>query len=110
MEGALVEYRVTVTIAEHGFSDEAAESALDALLEIAEAAGPVVSQDAESGEMRLTIALDADDAWTAAEQASSVFAEALDKTGLPVTEVIGVQVTAVEREDSTENVRELVSA
>lgn len=101
---------MTMTIAQHGFSDEAAEKCLDALLDIYPESGPVVSQDTVSGGLTLTIALDATDPWAAANLGARILTKSLSRAELPVTPITDVNVTMVEHYDSTENVRELVEA
>jgi hypothetical protein len=110
VEGALVEYRVTITIAEHGFSDEAADRCLDAFLALDPAAGPVVSQNAASGHLSVTIAVEATDPWAAANLSARIFTKGLEATGLAVTPIIDVSVTQVESENLTCDDRELVRA
>ncbi len=101
---------MTMTIAEHGASDEAAEKCLDALLDLYPKSGPVVSQNTETGHLTLTVAVDATDPWAAANLGARILATSLDRAGLPVTLITDVTVTVVEHDDSTENVRELIEA
>jgi hypothetical protein len=101
---------MAVTVAEHGFSDDAADRCLDALLHLYPDSGPVVSQNTANGRLTLTIGLDATDPWAAAELGARILSESLNAAELPVTEVVDVHVEAVEHEDSTEDVRELIEA
>lgn len=110
VEGALVEHRMTVTITEHGRSDEAAEKCLDALLDLYPDAGPVVSQNAETGYLTITVGLDATDPWAAANLGFPIVTNSLNRAKLRKTQVVDVNVSAVEFDDSTENVRELAGA
>jgi hypothetical protein len=111
VEGAVkLEYRLTMTIAEHGFSDEAAERCLDALLALHPETGPVVAQNTDSGHLTITIALDATDPWAATNLGAGILADSLTQAEVPVTPVLDLCVSAVDREDSTEDVRELIKA
>jgi hypothetical protein len=101
---------MTMTIAEHGASDEAAEKCLDALLELYPESGPVVSQNSSTGHLTLAVALDATDPWAATNLGARILATSLNRAGLSVTPVLDVSVTMVEHHDSTENVRELIEA
>jgi len=105
-----VEYRITAVISHHGLSDEIAERCLDALLVRHPENGPVVSQNTETGELTLTIALEATDPWAAAKLASEVIGGTLDVLALPMTEILDVVVALADREPAPEDVRELVGA
>lgn len=107
MEGTLVEYRIAITIAEHGFSDDAADRCLDAFLSLYPDAGAVVSQNTSNGHLSVTIAVDATDPWAAVNLSATMFTTGLDTAKLPATSIIDVCVTQVEFDDSTCN-RELV--
>lgn len=105
-----MEFRVSVTIADLGHSDEAAELCLDSLLALHPETGPVVSQNTANGQLTLTIAVDATDPWAATNLAAKVFTVCLNETGIPKKPVIDLTVTAAAYDDSSENVRELVPA
>jgi hypothetical protein len=101
---------MAVTIAEHGASDEAAENCLDALLDLYPDSGPVVSQNTSTGNLTLTVSVEATDPWAAANLGSSILTKSLNRAHLRVTPVLDVNVTIVEHDDSTENIRELIEA
>lgn len=106
-----MEYRLTIMIANHGASDEAAEACLDALLKLYPETGPVVSQNVATGCLSLTVAVDATDPWAASNMGSHIFSESLNAAQLPLAPIVGVNVHVVDAGDySSEDVRELVSA
>lgn len=105
-----MEYRITATIAEHGASDEWAERCLDDLLERHPEVGPVVCQNAESGHLIITVAVDATDPWAASNLAGQVIADTLNAVRLPPAPVLDVSVMLVEDEDQRVNEHDLVSA
>lgn len=101
---------MTVTITEHGRSDELAERCLDALTKLYPETGPVVTQNTQTGHLTLTVGMDATDPWAATNLGGRIITESLNEARLPQSEVVDVCVTAVAFDDSMENVRELVEA
>lgn len=91
-----MEFRITVTIADHGFSDEAAERCYDAFADLHAQHGPVVDHNSETGELSVTVSLDATDPWAAANLGSRIIGSGLEASGLERTGIIDVCVTAVE--------------
>jgi hypothetical protein len=107
----LKNFRLTVTIAEHGFSEESADRCFDAFDALYPEAGPVVSQNTKDGTLTVTIAVEATDPWAATNLGSEILAAGFDKAQLALTPVLDVCVTAVEYETSRHVHRgELVSA
>ncbi len=104
-----MEYRLTITIAEHG-NEEAAERCLDAFLTRHPETGPVVSINPSAGTLSVTIALDATDPWAAGNLASMIWASGLNQSGLAPAPIIDVAISAVEFEDGARRSRELVPA
>ena len=102
-----MEYRLTMTIADHG-NEGAAERCLDAFLLAHPETGPVVSIDPALLTLSVTIALEATDPWSAANLASAILADGLIESGLTVTPIVDVAITAVEFEEQVR--RELVPA
>ena len=105
-----MEFRMSVVIAEHGFSDDAAEACLDALLMLYPDAGPVVSQNTATGHLTITVGLDATDPWAASNLGAEILTNSLTRAALRSTTVLDVSVTAVDHEDSAEHVGRLVPA
>ena len=103
-----MEYRLTITIADHG-NEEAAERCLDALLERHPETGPVVSINPSAGTLSVTIALDATDPWAAGNLASRIWVTGLNQSGLSPAPIIDVAISAVEFDDARRS-RELVPA
>ncbi len=91
-------FRVTVTIAEHGFSEESADRCFDAFNELYPEAGPVVSQNIKDGTLTVTIAVEATDPWAATNLGSEILGNGLEKAQLALSPVLAVCVTAVEYE------------
>ena len=98
----MTEYRLTMTIAEHGFSEDSAERCLDAFLKHHPEAGPVVSIDPASGTLSITVAVDATDPWAAGNLGAEILADGLNAAELDVTDIVRVDITAVEAEREME--------
>lgn len=88
------EFTLTITIGEHGYSEEAAEKTLDAFLKLVPDAGPVVSQNLAQGTLSITIGLQATDPWAASNIGRDRLAEGLTEAGLAFTSVVDLCVTA----------------
>lgn len=99
-----MEYRLTVTIAEHGASEEVAERILDALVEVHPETGPVVSQDLTDSTLTITVAIEATDPWTASTLGSRVVGGTLEHLDLPMTEVLDVCVSALDQNERAAHV------
>ena len=100
------EYRVTVSIADHGRSAEAAEAVLDSFVELYPECGPVVSQDLRTGFLSITLAFDATDPWAATNKAKDTFPRGLAHSRIEVAEVVSVEVTTVDEDESGDYVDE----
>lgn len=105
-----MEFRMSVVIAEHGASDDAAEACLDALLALYPESGPIVGQNVATGQLTITVGLDATDPWAASNIGSEILTTSLNRAGLPPTPVLDISVTAVDFDDSAEHVGRLVTA
>ena len=104
-----MEYRLTITIAEHG-NEADAERCLDAFLERHPETGPVVSIDPRTGTLSVTIAVDATDPWAASNLASRIWADGFNQSGLELTPIVDVSISAVEFEEDARARRQLVPA
>jgi hypothetical protein len=98
-EEALVEYRLTVTVAQHGHDPENGERLLHGFITTHPEVGAVVDQNTETGELSVTYSVDAEDFSTVAERGSSIFAEGATASGLEPTEVINATFDVVRAED-----------
>lgn len=103
-----MDYRITLTIARHGASEDAAEAALDSLLELYPECGPVVTQNTETGALALTIAVEATDPWAAGDLAGKIFAKSLDHAKLEVVPILDVSTTAIDPEHAQSDSWDLV--
>jgi hypothetical protein len=91
MDAQMNEQHVTICIAEHGYDADAAETWLDALLDVAGEAGPVVTNNADDGTLTMSFTVEAEDPTGAISAAAEVFRLAADVTGLPETPIIEVR-------------------
>jgi hypothetical protein len=91
MDAQMSEQHVTISIAEHGYDADNGETWLDALLDVAGEAGPVVTQNGDDGTLTMSFAVEAEDPTGAISAAAEVFRLAADVTGLPETEIIEVR-------------------
>ena len=95
-----MEYRISLTIAKHGYDGDAAEKALDAFLEFHPETGPVVTQNTATGGLTITIGLDATDPWAAGNLAGRILTDGLNGAHLEVVPILDVSITAVDPTDS----------
>jgi hypothetical protein len=98
LEGTLtsdMEFRITITVGEHGVSEDSASTFLDGFLATHPETGPVVSQDRETGSLSVTFALPADDANQAIDRARRVFRDGVSASGLEPSAVLGVEAVLV---------------
>jgi hypothetical protein len=96
------EYRLTVTMAEHGWRPDAednGERLLDAFVQVHPEVGPVVAGDMRVGTLDVTFSLDAADAEEALDLGRKIYAEGLLASGLRPTPVVGIHVEVVEEDD-----------
>jgi hypothetical protein len=107
------EYRLTITVAEHGHRD-VAEDRMEKLLEAFDKTHPevgaVIGANFHLARLDATFSLDAPSAQEANERGSSVFVDAFTESGLDVTEVIEINCVAVGEASVEEADRELVAA
>jgi hypothetical protein len=89
-----MEYRITITLAEHG-SIENSERVLDAFLATSPDSGPVVEIDTEVDTLSVTYSVEADDAENLTRVASEIFARGMSRSDLPPTELLDVEVEDV---------------
>ena len=85
------EQQVTISVAEHGFDTENGETWLEALLDVASEAGPVVTQNADDGTLTMSFTVEAEDPTGAISAAAEVFRLAADVTGLAETTIIEIR-------------------
>jgi hypothetical protein len=91
MDPQMNEQHVTISVAEHGFDAENGETWLEALLDVAGEAGPVVTQNAEDGTLTMSFTVEAEDPTGAISAAAEVFRLAADVTGLAETPIIEIR-------------------
>lgn len=99
-------YRLTLTVSEHGHSPENGEILLHAYSTTHPEAGPVVSQNTETGSLSVTIAVQAADASEAVKEAMPIFVEGLAKSGLSPANTLEISAGPITSEEQ-EDVREL---
>ena len=101
MEGTIgmeVEYRIWVTLAEHGRSgiaEDNAERLLDAFEKVHPEVGPSVGANPSQGTLSVLFSLDATDANEAFERGRPIFAAGLRASGLRPTPVTRIEIEAV---------------
>jgi len=100
VEGTVgMEYRVRITLRKLGHSEADTERVLDAWLATHPEVGPMVSSDTRTGELSITLALEAEDARNAYERSTPLFLESMDAAGVALTPAVGLEVVAVEAEE-----------
>jgi hypothetical protein len=90
-----MEYRITITLAEHG-SAENAELVLESFLETHPEAAAVVEADTDAGTLSVTYSVVDDDLDNLRRTASETFAEALNHSGLPRAKLLDVETEAID--------------
>ncbi len=80
--GAEMEYRLTITIPQHGWAEEHADRLLDGFLATHPEAGPVVGQDLEAATLTVVFSLEAENVYEAFERGREVFADGATASGL----------------------------
>ena len=98
-----MEYRVTITISDYGSDPANGERFLAGFMETNPEAGPVVSQNTDTGTLSVTFCFEADDLAGVADRASTIFAEGANATGLPPTPLVRAEVDSVPDEDFDES-------
>jgi hypothetical protein len=102
----MMEYRLTITISEHGRSEENGARLLEGVLAKHPEVGPVVSQSLAAGTLSVTFSLEAEDPQDGFEHGWSIFVAGANASGLEPTEVVDVRITQVPAEELEEE-REL---
>jgi hypothetical protein len=107
------EYRMTITVSEHGHSDVAEsrmEQLLEAFYETHPEVGAVVGANYHLDRLDATFSIDAPNAREANGLGTKVFVEAYTASGLEVTEIIEINCVAVGEASVEEADRDLVAA
>ena len=105
------EYRINVTVSQHGHDPDNGVAFLDGFMETHPEVGPSVSQNTADGTLSVTFALDAEEPNEAFEQAWPVFRDGANASGLEATEILSVNVSRVPVEEfETADAPEPVSA
>jgi hypothetical protein len=89
----LTDYRIGITVAEHGYDLENGERFLDGFEEAHPEVGPSVSQNTADGTLRVTFSFDAEDAKDALAKAIDIFSEGAIASGLPATEILAYEIS-----------------
>ena len=103
-------YRFRITLAEYGADEDIAERVLDAFCSTHPEVGAVVAQDIPTSTLTLVFSLEAEGADAAIERGREVFAEGGAATGLPLTEILELNVALVPAADAAVEPRELQPA
>jgi hypothetical protein len=93
-----MEYRIRVTLAEHGqpgIAEDNGERLLDAFEKVHPEVGPSVSADFRQGTLSVLFSLDAEDANKAFERGRPIFAAGLRASRLRATPVTRIEIEAV---------------
>src|SRR5205823_944916 len=88
------EFRVTVTIAEHGRDPENGHRFLRGFRATHPDIGPVVDQDIESGHLSVTFSYEAKDLMDAMNKWPSIFADGAQASGLTRTPLMDFAIAA----------------
>jgi hypothetical protein len=107
------EYRLTVTVSEHGrreVAEDRMEKLLDAFYETHPEVGAVVGSNYHLGHLDVTFSLDAEDAKEANERGGEIFIEAFMKSGLEHTKIVELNCIAVGATPTEQADAELVAA
>jgi hypothetical protein len=92
MEGASMEFWVRLSISEHGRDDENGSRLFVALEAVTQ--DPLVDQSFSDGRLSGAFWVRASDAGEAVEVARGTLLDALDRAGLRMTRLIGIEVSA----------------
>jgi hypothetical protein len=90
-----MEYRITITLAEHG-SAENSERVLESFLATSPEAGAVVEADTEAGTLSVTYSVEAHDLDELRRVAADIFAGGMTRSELPATHLVDVEVEDVD--------------
>jgi len=102
-------FRLRLIVAEYGHDPANGERFFDAFMATHPKAGPVVSQNTETGQLTVTIAVDASDITEAVERAIPIFSDGCNASGLPLTDVLDINATLIQA-DELDETRELQHA
>lgn len=101
-----MEFRATVTIAEHGHDARNGESFLAGFVLAHPGTGPVVDQNIETGKLSVTFSFDADDLFEAMRVWTTIFVDGANASGLSATALTDfalaadVHIAAVREQES----------
>lgn len=107
------EFRLTITVAEHGrreVAEERMEQLLEAFERIHPEVGAVLGANFHLGRLDATFSVDAKDVHEATEHGWRAFVESAEKAELEPSEVVEVNAIAVGETSVQESDRELVAA
>jgi hypothetical protein len=91
-----MEYRITLTIAEHGNDPLAGERVLEGFQVVAPDSGPVVDQNRQTGHLSVTLTLDlADLGQDSMRRIVGTLMDGLNASGLRATEILDVELVDV---------------
>jgi hypothetical protein len=90
-----MEFRISVTVSDHGRDEDSLDRAIDAFHTIAPDAGAVVDANTHTGALTATFTIDADGVDEVKDIASQIFADAMNTAELPLTEILDADIEAV---------------
>jgi hypothetical protein len=95
----LPEYRLHITVAEHGRDPADGERVLEGFMQTHPEVGPSVSQNSAAGTLSITFSLDAADANEAIDLGRPIFARGGSASGLSPAPVVGMEISLVPDEE-----------
>jgi hypothetical protein len=104
-----VEFRVTVTVSQHGHDLENGERFLEGFVATHPETGPVVDQNTETGHLSITYSFEAEDFAEAARLGSDIFLEGATASGLQASDFVGAHIGPVPADELVDE-RELQPA
>lgn len=87
-----MELRITITISEHGADPANLERVLEAFLDTAAEAGPVVDANTASGTLAVTYTIDEETLEECKDATRRVFVGGMEASGLPKTDIVDVEI------------------
>jgi hypothetical protein len=99
MEGAMIEFWVSLTVAELGRDEDNGSRLFEALEAVPGVVDPLVHLNFEHGWLSGELEVEAADAKAAVERARPMFEAALAGAGLPSTRLVGIEVRLPEMLD-----------
>jgi hypothetical protein len=97
MEGALMEFWVRLTVAEHGRDEESGERLLTALEDLG-SVDPIADQNLVDGRLSASLSVEGRDAQDAVDRAVPLLLGGLERAGLAMTRLVGIEVNATDFE------------